>query len=193
VGFPRVDGLHRESRDEAESASLPAMAEDRYKAASRGFGRNTRLKSGMSNMPMGFRRLAPLAAALVVGAMLAGCTGFAQTRTQGYDISDDALLQIREGQSKELVTLVLGSPATTNTWGDEDAWYYVETKVRQTAFGPTRVQDRTVLAVYFDKKGKVIDRAVYGKADGRVIAIESRRTPSFGQDRTFLESIIDSI
>lgn len=139
------------------------------------------------------RRLAPLAAAIVIGAALAGCTGLAQTRTQGYAISDDALLQIRPGQSKELVTLVLGSPATTNNFGDEQAWYYIETKVRQTAFGLTRVQERTVLAVYFGKDNKVVDRAVYGKEDGRLVDIESRRTPSFGQDRSFLQSIIDSI
>lgn len=139
------------------------------------------------------RRLAPIAAALVVGVALAGCSSLVQTRTQGYEISDDALLQIREGQSKELVTLVLGSPATTNNFGEEQAWYYIETKVRQTAFGLTRVQERTVLAVYFGKNGKVVDRAVYGKEDGKLVAIESRRTPSFGQDRSFLQSIIDSI
>ena len=56
----------------------------------------------------------------------------------------------------------------------------------------TTVKTRTVLAVYFDKNGKVIDRAVYGKEDGRLVAIESRRTPSFGEDRTFLQSILDS-
>ena len=50
-----------------------------------------------------------------------------------------------------------------------------------------------MLAVYFGKNGKVIDRAVYGKEDGRLVAIESRRTASFGQDRTFLQSLIDSI
>ncbi len=146
-------------------------------------------------MPLRMRRLASLAAALVIGAALAGCSGLglSQTRTQGYEISDDALLQIREGQSKELVALVLGSPATTNTWGDELAWYYIETKVSQTSFGLTRVRERTVLAVYFGKNGKVIDRAVYGKEDGRLVAIESRRTASFGQDRTFLQSMIDSI
>jgi outer membrane protein assembly factor BamE (lipoprotein component of BamABCDE complex) len=146
-------------------------------------------------MPLGLRRTASLAAALVVGVALAGCSslGITQNRTQGYEISDDALLQIREGQSKELVTMVLGSPGTTNTWGDEEAWYYIETKVSQTAFGLTSVQERTVLAVYFGKNGKVTDRAIYGKEDGRLVAIESRRTQSFGQDRTFLQSIIDSI
>ena len=84
--------------------------------------RYTREKSGKSNMPLRLRRLAPLAASLVSWQRRspgAPSLGLTQTRTQGYEISDDALLQIREGQSKELVTLVLGSPATTNTWGEK--------------------------------------------------------------------------
>jgi hypothetical protein len=32
-----------------------------------------------------------------------------------------------------------------------------------------------------------------GVADGKSFQIDSRRTPSFGQDRSFIESIISSI
>ena len=103
------------------------------------------------------------------------------------------MAQIRPGQSQQLVTLVLGSPQTTNTFGDQTAWYYVETKVRQTSFGMTMIDSRTVLAVYFDKNKKVIDTAVYGAKDGKVIAIQSRKTASFGIDRSFLESLLASI
>jgi outer membrane protein assembly factor BamE (lipoprotein component of BamABCDE complex) len=49
-----------------------------------------------------------------------------------------------------------------------------------------------VLAVYFDNRGKVVEKAVYGLEDGKVINMETRRTPSFGQDRTFLEAILQS-
>lgn len=135
--------------------------------------------------------------AVAVAVALAGCSpsGLALTsqRTQGYSISQDALAQIRPGQSQQLVTLVLGSPQTTNSFGDETAYYYVQTKVEQTAFGMEVAKDRTVLAVYFDKNKKVVDKAVYGTKDGRVFQIESRRTPSFGEDRTFIESILASI
>ena len=140
-------------------------------------------------------RLLPLSV-IAIAVALAGCTpsGLALTsqRTQGYSISDDALAQIRPGQSQELVTLVLGSPQTTNSFADETAYYYVQTKVEQTAFGLDLARDRTVLAVYFDKNRKVVDKAVYGTKDGRVFQIESRRTPSFGEDRTFIESILKS-
>lgn len=137
-----------------------------------------------------------MACAVALTLALAACSmggGFVQTRTQGYDLSDDALMQIRPGQSEKLVTLVLGSPQTTNTFGDETAYYYVETKVNATAVGINTISERTVLAVYFDKNKKVRDKAVYGLEDGRVVAIESRRTPSFGEDRTFIQSLMNSL
>jgi|SRR5690606_8213542 len=134
-------------------------------------------------------------AAAVLAVALAGCTSSTSLitkRTQGYEIPDSALAQIRPGQSQQLVTLVLGSPQSTNSFGDQSAWYYVETKVEQTAFGMAMVKERTVLAVYFDKNNKVIDKAVYSLADGKVVTIESRRTPSFGEDKTFIDSILSS-
>lgn len=140
------------------------------------------------------RRFFPLAAVLVTLPLLAACSGLALTtqRTQGYSLRQDQLAQIRPGQSQDLVTTVLGSPQTTNSFGEETAFYYIETKVESTAFGMDMLKERTVLAVYFDKDRKVVDKAVYGAADGRVIAIESRRTQSFGEDRTFVESILAS-
>ncbi len=134
-------------------------------------------------------------AAAVLAVALAGCTSstaLVTKRTQGYEIPESALQQIRVGQSQQLVQTVLGSPQSTNTFGDQSAWYYVQTKVNQTAFGLTMIQERTVLAVYFDRNKKVTERAVYGVEDGRTINIETRRTPSFGQDKTFIDSILES-
>ena len=142
-----------------------------------------------------FGPFAPLAAAALLSVTLDACTSsnsLVTKRTQGYEISDSALAQIRTGQSQQLVTIVLGSPQSTNTFGDQSAFYYVETKVRQTAFGMTMIDSRTVLAVYFDKNKKVIDKAVYGLQDGKTIAIESRRTASFGEDRSFIDQILQS-
>jgi outer membrane protein assembly factor BamE (lipoprotein component of BamABCDE complex) len=139
--------------------------------------------------------IAPLAAAALLAVALAACTSsnsLITKRTQGYEISESAMAQIRPGQSQQLVTLVLGSPQSTNTFGDQSAFYYVETKVRQTAFGMTMTDSRTVLVVYFDKNKKVVDKAVYGLQDGKTVAIESRRTPSYGEDRSFIDQILQS-
>jgi outer membrane protein assembly factor BamE (lipoprotein component of BamABCDE complex) len=114
-------------------------------------------------------------------------------KVQGYAISEDALAQIRPGQSQQLVTVVLGSPQTVNAFNEGSAWYYVETKLDETAFGLRTVRERTVLAVYFDKNKKVADKALYTAKDGKVFTIEGRKTPSYGEDRSFIESLIDSI
>ena len=151
---------------------------------------------------MPYRKPAPtllsMAAAGLIAATLAGCSmgsglALSTNKIQGYDISEDALAQIRPGQSQDLVVVVLGSPQTVNAFGDGSAWYYVETKVNQTAFGMTSVTSRTVLAVYFDKNKRVSDKAVYSAKDGKVFTIEGRKTPSYGEDKSFIQSMIESI
>jgi outer membrane protein assembly factor BamE (lipoprotein component of BamABCDE complex) len=148
------------------------------------------------------RKPAPVLLSIVavglLGATLAGCSmgsglALSTNRIQGYAISQDALAQIRPGQSQELVVTVLGSPQTINAFDEGTAWYYVETKVNQTAFGMTTVSERTVLAVYFDKNKRVADKAVYSAKDGKVFTIEGRKTPSYGQDKSFIQSMIESI
>jgi outer membrane protein assembly factor BamE (lipoprotein component of BamABCDE complex) len=138
-------------------------------------------------------KIAVVAAVAVALTACSSATSFVTKRTQGYEISENALAQIRTGQSQDLVTLVLGSPQTTNTLTDQSAWYYVETKVRKTAFGLTLVDSRTVLVIYFDKNKKVADKAVYTLKDGKSVAIENRRTPSFGEDKSFIDSLLSSI
>ena len=146
----------------------------------------------------------PLAAAVILSTSLglSACSGGASglslgglssVRTQGYEISEAALQQVRPGQSEDLVIAVMGSPRTRGTFDDETAFYYVQTKVEETTFGMRTVQDRTVLAVYFDNNKRVKDKAIYSLKDGRVFALESRRTASFGQDRTFVEQILNSV
>lgn len=141
--------------------------------------------------------LLSMTAAAFLAVSLSACgSGMAlvNNKVEGYSISDDALAQIRPGQSDKLVLVVLGSPQTVNTFTGEGetAWYYVETKVSVTAFGLKTINERKVLAIYFDNKMVVKDKALYSAKDGKVITIESRKTPSYGADRTFIESMIGS-
>lgn len=142
--------------------------------------------------------LLAIAAIGLLGVSLSGCStgsgmALATTKIQGYAISSDALTQIRPGQSQDLVVVVLGSPQTQNAFDEGTAWYYVQTRVSQTAFGMTSIIDRTVLAVYFDKNRKVVDKAVYSLKDGKVFTMEGRKTPSFGEDKSFITSLVESL
>lgn len=142
------------------------------------------------------RRFAPLVAAFVLVSGLGGCAALGtlvHERTEGYSITKNDLAQIRPGQSQALVRLVLGSPQATNSFGAESAWYYVQTKVDETTFGLKTIKSRTVLAIYFDKDNRVKDRAIYGLKDGKAVAFESRHTPSYGEDKTFVQSLLSSI
>ncbi len=130
---------------------------------------------------------------LVLVFIISGCTGFTTNRTQGYSIPQSAMDQVRVGQSEDLVIAVLGSPQTKSNFTKESAFYYIETKIEETAFGLTTIKSRTVLAIYFDKNRRVKDKAVYGLEDGKLITIVTRRTPSFGEDQSFIQAIISSI
>lgn len=140
-------------------------------------------------------RLYPVAAAIALGLALSACsgTGLSSQRIQGNVIPADSLAQVRPGASQDLVRIVMGTPQTTSAFGDETAWYYVETRVRQTAFGLNSVQERTVVAVYFDRNQRVADRAIYSLEDGRAVAIEQRRTGSFGEDQSFIQALLASV
>ena len=98
-------------------------------------------------MPVSVKRhIFPISAAVALSLTLSACgSGMALTtqRTQGYELSQDALAQIRPGQSQTLVTTVLGSPQVTNSFGEETAFYYIQTKIDRTAFGSAQTIDDT--------------------------------------------------
>ena len=78
------------------------------------------------------RRFAPLAVALSLSSGLSACVtgldGFVQNKVEGYDLDQDALAQIRPGQSQKLV--VTGTSPTAiraKVWVDgtePDAWLW---------------------------------------------------------------------
>ncbi len=82
----------------------------------------------------------------------------------------------------------MGTPSTTSTVGG-DAWYYIGQKMsRALAFMPAKMTDQSVLAIYFDKSGKVERIANYGMQDGKVFDFVSRTTPTGGQEPNFLRN-----
>jgi len=58
-------------------------------------------------------------------------------------------------------------------------------------FSPT-IESRHILAIYFDKEGKVTDMKHYGLEDGNVVAFESRTTPTRGREMTFLQQLFNA-
>lgn len=132
-------------------------------------------------------RIPTVLAAIVV---LAGCTPVISQR--GYLADPVTEASIKTGtDTKTTIQDRLGDPSTTATFGD-DYWYYITSTERQVAFFDPRTTGRKILAVHFDKDGKVVDLKHYGLRDGHVVAFEDRVTPAKGREITFLQQLLNA-
>ena len=136
------------------------------------------------------RRLAALAGVATVAAALSGCIGYEGDFDRGYQIDEQSLAKIEIGKTTKPEALaLLGTPSTTSTVGG-DAWYYIGQKMsRALAFMPAKLTDQNVLAIYFDKNGKVSRIANYGMKDGKIFDFVSQTTPTGGREPDFLKNV----
>ena len=141
-------------------------------------------------MSKGRRLIIALGAVAVLGSA-AGCQSITQTRHHGYLLAEQDLEQVPVGSSQEQVHFVLGTPSTTADFGGE-VYYYISQTTETTAFLEPKIVDQRVLAVYFDQDRRVSQIANYGLEDGRVVDFIGRRTPTTGDEVTFLRQIFSS-
>ena len=121
---------------------------------------------------------------------LAGCTPVISNR--GYLENADAEAGVAAGvDTKTTIERKLGDPSVQAAFG-ADAWYYVTQVERQVSFFSPTIESRHILAIYFDKEGKVVDMKHYGLEDGNVVAFESRTTPTRGREMTFLQQLFNA-
>ena len=132
------------------------------------------------------KRLALFAACLV----LAGCNPVISQRGYLEDLDAEAGIAVGT-DTKTTIEQKLGDPSVQAAWGS-DAWYYVSSVEKQVAFFTPSIESRHILAVYFDKDGKVTDMKHYGLEDGRVVAFETRTTPTRGRELTFLQQLFNA-
>ena len=126
---------------------------------------------------------------LGIGLLIA-CTPTLDNR--GYLSDPQVEGSIKPGSdSKTTVQDRLGYASTVNNFGT-DAWYYISSQEKQVAFFTPTVLKRDILAVYFDKDGKVTNIRHFGLKDGRVISFETRETPSRGRELTFLMQLLNA-
>ena len=146
------------------------------------------------NIKLSAPRLLAAAGALALGAALSGCLGYDGDFDRGYQVDQQTVDQVQIGQTTKPQALALmGTPSTTSTIGG-DAWYYIGQKLtRSLAFMPPKMTDQNVLAIYFDKSGKVARIANYGMKDGQVFDFVSRTTPTGGQEPDFLRNILTGL
>lgn len=121
---------------------------------------------------------------------LAGCVPVVSQR--GYLPNPDGEASIKAGTDTETsVQEKLGDPSTKAIFGS-DSWYYISSVEKQLAFFDPKVETRSILAVHFDKDGKVVDEQHFSLKDGHVVAFETRTTPALGRELTFLQQLFNA-
>jgi outer membrane protein assembly factor BamE (lipoprotein component of BamABCDE complex) len=154
--------------------------------------RALKFKSAFSSRPLGIVSMLALATALSAcnSSKMFGDVTPGETLHQGYIIDQQAIDSVPVGSSREQVLLALGTPSTTATFDNEVFYYISQTRHRAVAFEKPKLVDQKVLAVYFNKEGRVDRIANYGLKDGKVFDFITRTTPTGGKDQNFLAQII---
>ena len=130
-------------------------------------------------------------ALLLVGVLAtAGCTPVISQRGYLADPANESALKENK-DTKTTVQARLGYPSTQATFGG-DAWYYISSTEKRVAFFEPRVISRSILAVYFDKDGRVSDLKHFGLKDGHVVDFETRETVTRGREMTFLQQLFNA-
>jgi outer membrane protein assembly factor BamE (lipoprotein component of BamABCDE complex) len=131
-----------------------------------------------------------LLAAVLIGA--AACQPTIDYR--GYQARSGDLAKVQVGMPKAEVEALLGSPSTTASVALQgDSYYYISSRVEQTAFFDPKETDRQVFAVRFDANDQVVSFANYGIEDGQVVNISSRRTPTKGKELTIVQQLLGNV
>ncbi len=129
-------------------------------------------------------------ALLLTAILLAGCTPTINQRGYLSDPIGEAALRIGT-DTKTTVQDRLGDPSTQATFGG-DSWYYISSVEKRIAFFDPKVENRSILALRFDKEGKLADVKHYGLKDGHIVAFETRETPAKGRELTFLQQLFNA-
>jgi outer membrane protein assembly factor BamE (lipoprotein component of BamABCDE complex) len=119
-----------------------------------------------------------------------GCTPVVSQRGYLPDPVGEASVRIG-ADTKTSIQQRLGDPSTEATFGG-DAWYYITSVEKRIAFFDPKTETRSILAVHFDRDGKVTDIKHYSLADGNVVAFETNETPARGRELTFLQQLFNA-
>lgn len=126
--------------------------------------------------------------ALVLAGLVAGCSP--EINHRGYRAKPGALSQVAEGMPKSEVEGILGSPSTTASINYQgDSYYYITSVTQGRSFLDPQEIKREVIAVRFDKEDQVRSVAQYALEDGRIININSRKTPVPGDEFSILKEL----
>jgi outer membrane protein assembly factor BamE (lipoprotein component of BamABCDE complex) len=123
--------------------------------------------------------------------LVAGCSP--EINHRGYYPKAGALAQVAEGMPKGEVEGILGSPSTTASVNFQgDSYYYITSITQGRSFLDPQEIKREVIAVRFNQQEQVTSVAQYGLEDGRIINLNTRKTPVAGAEFSILKELFRS-
>jgi outer membrane protein assembly factor BamE (lipoprotein component of BamABCDE complex) len=136
-------------------------------------------------------RRRPPAAALLVSALLAGCSPV--VHVQGFVPDEPRLESLRRGiDDRAAITSKLGSPSSITPF-DSDTWLYVHRRTERVAFFEEKVLDQQVVVVTFNDSGMLSEIRRYSIKDGRIIDPVTRTTPTRGRELGVVEQLLGNL
>jgi outer membrane protein assembly factor BamE (lipoprotein component of BamABCDE complex) len=113
---------------------------------------------------------------------------------RGYQARSGDLSKVQVGMPKSEVEALLGSPSTTASINIQgDSYYYISSRVEQTAFLNPVETERQVFALRFDANDQVVSFANYGKEDGQIVDFSTRKTPTKGKELTIVQQLLGNV
>ena len=132
---------------------------------------------------------------LAVSACLLGAAACTPVATyQGFQAIDANPKDVKVGtDTRSTVLARLGTPTATASF-DKNIWFYLSQTADRTAFYAPQVVRRDITEVVFDKDTQAVKSVdVFTLKDGRVIAYNTRETPTRGRELTFIEQMFGSL
>jgi outer membrane protein assembly factor BamE (lipoprotein component of BamABCDE complex) len=112
----------------------------------------------------------------------------------GYQAIDHKPQDIKAGvDTKSTVLDALGSPSAVSTF-DPNTWYYISQNSNTIGYHKSHVTRRTVVAITFNKESEQVTKVDdYGLKDGKVLAYNSRETPTRGRELSVIEQLLGNV
>ncbi|WP_439137999.1 outer membrane protein assembly factor BamE [Roseicyclus sp.] len=107
----------------------------------------------------------------------------------GYVPPADALAAVQIGASRDAVIAAIGTPGSAGVMRDE-AWLYTAYRIRNLGFRAPQLTERQLLAISFDRNGRVSNVEEFGLEDGRVVQLSRRVTTSSVREVTFFGQLL---
>ncbi|HNQ92102.1 MAG TPA: outer membrane protein assembly factor BamE [Alphaproteobacteria bacterium] len=128
---------------------------------------------------------------LILIAGLSACTP--QVATRGNLLEDYQMKEILPGiDGKDEVMRKIGSPTTVAPF-DDNVWYYMGQRTEKKGILDPKITQERIVVVSFDATDGKVDNVVERKDGREDVPIVQRKTPTSGNEFTFIQQMLGNV